>query len=315
MAPKSRVAPSRSASGRSSSGGGGGGGGGSSKKGAAPRKKRGGAANREGNLIDAQARFAQGKERREAREEKRRAKLRKRKEVGLVESLLKMLSGRKEVELNAKSGAKARALMLTGDDIHKIKASYDAVDVDGAGEMDFDEFFEMLGEPRTPFTDAIFTLVDNVENTGIEAIPARERKEMELEDGPGTALHVRGFLTFNDYFQVVCTFAMYGEDDLLLFGFNAFDQENTGVIDENEFMALCLIVNNDAPKYPDNFKLALATFDKNTGEWARRASRRQRRVAAEGRPRERGAPARACARTRECQGLTLSPPAATLQTA
>ena len=303
MAPKSRVAPSRS---RSPSPGPPSGGGGGKKK----KKARGGAANRAGNLLDAQADFARGRERREAREEKRKAKLRRRKEVGLLDSLLKLLSSRKEVELNAKSMSIARSLMLTGEDIHRIKASYDAVDVDGAGEMDFDEFFEMLGEPRTPFTDAVFTLIDNVENTGIEAIPARERKEMELEDGPGTALHVRGFLTFNDFFQVVCTFAMYGEDDILLFGFNAFDQENTGVINENELrvaahaqaqvrarmraragtltastprraappprprplrppraarsMALCLIVNNDLPKYPDNFKLALATFDKNT---------------------------------------------------
>lgn len=220
MAPKSRVAPSS----RPSPGG---------KQHKKPKPK-GGASNRAGNLVDVQAQFTRGRERREAREEKRKAKLRKRKEVGLFDSLLKMLSGRKEVELNAKSMSIARALMLTGDDIQRIKASYDAVDVDGAGEMDFDEFFEMLGEPRTPFTDAVFTLIDNVENTGIEPIPARERKEMELEDGPGTALHVRGFLTFNDYFQVVCTFAMYGEDDILLFGFNAFDQENTGVINETE---------------------------------------------------------------------------------
>jgi hypothetical protein len=223
MAPKSRVVPSSS---RASPGGG--------KQQHKKPKPKGGAANRAGNLLDVQAQFTRGRERREAREEKRKAKLRKRKEVGLFDSLLKMLSSRKEVELNAKSMSIARALMLTGDEIRRIKASYDAVDVDGAGEMDFDEFFEMLGEPRTPFTDAVFTLIDNVENTGIEAIPARERKEMELEDGPGTALHVRGFLTFNDYFQVVCTFAMYGEDDILLFGFNAFDQENTGVINETE---------------------------------------------------------------------------------
>jgi len=262
MAPKSRVAPARGPGGGGGGRGGGGGGrGGKSKK---PARGRG-AGSRMERLEEAQARFEAGKARREAREEKRKSKLRQRKQAGPFDALLRLLTGRKEVQLNAKSAAMARALMLTSEDIYGIKASYDLVDVDGAGEMDFDEFFEMLGEPRTPFTDAIFTLIDNVENTGIEAISAKERKEMELEDGPGTALHVRGFLTFNDYFQVVCTFAMYGEDDLLLFGFNAFDQENTGVIDENEFMALCLIVNNDAPRYPDNFKLALATFDKNTG--------------------------------------------------
>ena len=90
-----------------------------------------------------------------------------------------------------------------------------------------------------------------------------ERKQIEIENGAGTALHVRGKLTFDDFVQAVCTFNMYTKDDILLYAFNAFDADNSGVIDEGEFMQLCIIVNNDAPTYPDNFKLALTAFDKN----------------------------------------------------
>lgn len=36
--------------------------------------------------------------------------------------------------------------------------------------------------------------------------------------------------------QLACTFCMYGQSDLILFCFNAFDADNSGVIDENEFM-------------------------------------------------------------------------------
>lgn len=56
---------------------------------------------------------------------------------------------------------------------------------------------------------------------------------------------------------------MYSRLDLMLFSFNAFDSDNSGVIDEQEFMQLCIIVNNDEPLYPDNFKLALNSFSEN----------------------------------------------------
>jgi Ca2+-binding EF-hand superfamily protein len=60
------------------------------------------------------------------------------------------------------------ALMITEEEVRKLKNIFDDVDIDGAGEMDFDEFFEILAEPRTPFTDAIFTIVDDPGRSGIE---------------------------------------------------------------------------------------------------------------------------------------------------
>lgn len=41
--------------------------------------------------------------------------------------------------------------------------------------------------------------------------------------------------------QSVCTFCMYTKDDILLFAFNAFDSDMSGVIDEKEFIQLCAV--------------------------------------------------------------------------
>lgn len=60
------------------------------------------------------------------------------------------------------------SLMIQEDEVRNLKNIFDDVDIDGAGEMDFDEFFELLDEPRTPFTDAIFTIIDDPEHTGVE---------------------------------------------------------------------------------------------------------------------------------------------------
>lgn len=103
----------------------------------------------------------------------------------------------------------------------------------------------------------------NVRPLLLQLLTPEERRVIEAEEGPGSALCVRGHLTFDDFLQTVCTFCMYSQDDILLFTFNAFDADNSGVIDEGEFMQLCIVVNDNKPTYPDNFKLALTSFDKN----------------------------------------------------
>jgi hypothetical protein len=231
----------------------------------APRGQGGGAANREGNYeaaLEAQAKARARNEAKAAQRAKKR-KVRGAAKVSAFTQLMRGLFARDDVPLNAKSRALVNSLMMTEGEVWRLKDIYDSVDADLASEMDFDEFFALINEPRTSFTDYIFTIIENIEKTGIELVPEKERMEEELEnDAPGTALYARGFMTFDDFVQVVCTFAMYSEDDILVFSFNQFDKDNTGVIDEREFIALCMMVNNDAPQYPDNFKLSLATFDK-----------------------------------------------------
>jgi hypothetical protein len=43
--------------------------------------------------------------------------------------------------------------------------------------------------------------------------------------------------------------------------FACFDKDNSGQIDDKEFMTLCRTVNNEAPMFPGNFQSALEQFD------------------------------------------------------
>jgi hypothetical protein len=51
------------------------------------------------------------------------------------------------------------ALQLTPSHLKKLKAKFDKIDVDGSGNISSDEFFEALGEQRSPFTDKLFALI------------------------------------------------------------------------------------------------------------------------------------------------------------
>lgn len=197
----------------------------------------------------------------------KKAKRRKRaKKSVLTRAFERVFGSSAEVKLNRKSREMVTALMLTDNELRELKRQFDEVDLDGAGEMDFDEFFELINEPRSPFTDSIFSVVNDPGFSRIEQVTAAEIKRQEELDGPGSAVKVRGSLTFDDFVQLACTFCMYSHDDMIMFCFTAFDTDNSGVIDENEFLQLCVIVNNEKPTYPDNFRLALGAFKKESSD-------------------------------------------------
>ena len=52
-----------------------------------------------------------------------------------------------------------QALNLSTWDLRKLKAKFDTIDLDGSGAIDYDEFFEAVGEVRSPFTDKLFALI------------------------------------------------------------------------------------------------------------------------------------------------------------
>ena len=45
-------------------------------------------------------------------------------------------------------------------DIIKIKLRFDEIDIDQTGEIDYNEFLDDISETRSPFVDAVFSLVD-----------------------------------------------------------------------------------------------------------------------------------------------------------
>merc|ERR1711865_1035183 len=116
------------------------------------------------------------------------------------------------------------------------KSTFKAIDIDGSGEIDYDEFFEMIKEPRSPYADSLFTLID--------------------ADGSGS-------IDFEEMMQVLATYCMYSKEDILSFCFDCFDKDGSGAIDEEEFMTLCKAVNNSNPMFPGNFSVAMREFDQN----------------------------------------------------
>ena len=94
----------------------------------------------------------------------------------------------------------------------------------------------MLGERRSPFTDALFALIDL--------------------DGNGT-------IEFDEYVVVTGTYCMYTKEDILKFCFDIFDADGSGCLDEKEFVELCRVVNGASPLFPGNFQNALEQFDVN----------------------------------------------------
>lgn len=125
---------------------------------------------------------------------------------------------------------------MTQVELKKLKRQFQEIDLDGSGEIDYDEFFDFIEEPRSPYADALFALIDL--------------------DGSGT-------IDFNEYVQVLSTYCMYGKDEILRFCFETFDKDGSGSIDEQEFIELTKTINNMNPTFPGNFQRALQEFDRN----------------------------------------------------
>lgn len=130
----------------------------------------------------------------------------------------------------------AQALDLQQWHLRRLRKRFDRIDLDGSGNIDYDEFFESVGEVRSPFTDKLFALIDL--------------------DGSGT-------IEFDEYVRVMATYCMFTKDEVLRFCFECFDVDRSGTIDEKEFVELCKSVNNASPSFPSNFKKALEEFDVN----------------------------------------------------
>ena len=53
-----------------------------------------------------------------------------------------------------------KLLGFSEQDIIKIKLRFDEIDIDQTGEIDYNEFLDDISETRSPFVDAVFSLVD-----------------------------------------------------------------------------------------------------------------------------------------------------------
>ena len=127
-----------------------------------------------------------------------------------------------------------RKLRLTPSDIITLRSSFNEIDIDESGEIDYDEFMESMEEHRNAFTDAVFRLID---------------------------INGDGLLEFDEFVAICGSFCMWSQQEILQFCFNTFDADGGGTIDEEEFEALAKTISHKDPTFPGNFARALEEFD------------------------------------------------------
>jgi len=145
------------------------------------------------------------------------------------------LSRRNDPTMSSKTANVCELLGLKKKDIRYLKKRFDAADKKGKGEIPIEGFFKMIGEEETSFTNALFELID--------------------ADKSGT-------IDFEEYVQVLTSYCIYSQEDLLYFIFSYFDNDHSGGLDEQEFIDMCCDINADAV-FPGSLMKAFQGFDIN----------------------------------------------------
>ena len=110
----------------------------------------------------------------------------------LYRSIANRMGGGEKIILSTPEAREAsQALGLTNQNLTLLKEKYDGIDLDGSGEIDQDEFFDALGENRSPFTDGLFALIDQDGSGTVEFDEYVERvaKRRKLADQADKAAH------------------------------------------------------------------------------------------------------------------------------
>jgi len=91
--------------------------------------------------------------------ERKKAKKRAKKKAKCGGIFRRICGGKETIELTGTAAQAVDILGLNGTDLRRLKFHFDDIDMDGSGEIDYDEFFDFVHEKRSPLTDALFKLI------------------------------------------------------------------------------------------------------------------------------------------------------------
>lgn len=125
-------------------------------------------------------------------------------------------------------------LSLQKRDIAKLHELFKRYDLDGSGTIDTTEFYELTHEKESVFANSIFEIIET-------------NKPHELD--------------FSEFVQALCTYCMFGKDEVLKFCFYIFDKDKNGYIEEDEMNALVKILHDNSVNH--SLKMAIASLDED----------------------------------------------------
>ena len=132
------------------------------KRGTSRGGSRGGASKRGGSRKAGSSKSGSSSKSKKSKP-KKSSSSKKKKNAGLMKTLRKILpclEVKPEVNLEGMSLNAVKLLGFSEQDIIKIKLRFDEIDIDQTGEIDYNEFLDDISETRSPFVDAVFSLVD-----------------------------------------------------------------------------------------------------------------------------------------------------------
>lgn len=103
------------------------------------------------------------------------------------------------------------------------------------GYVEYQRFYEMLGEEKSLFIDQLFDLV-----------------EVETSNDA---------LCYSEFVQAIATYCMFGTDEVLKFAYFIFDKDKNGFIEVEELTELVSVLHSN--QEPSNVKMAMGKFDTN----------------------------------------------------
>jgi len=102
-------------------------------------------------------------------------------------------------------------LRLTTGDVNKLYSVFMALDADGSGDIDLNEFYQFFRVAASPFMDRVFTLLD--------------------ADGSGE-------IDFMEFVLCLWNYCSFNMPRLVRFAFELYDGDNSGALEMNEVEVL-----------------------------------------------------------------------------
>uniref|UniRef100_A0A7S1GD06 EF-hand domain-containing protein n=1 Tax=Bicosoecida sp. CB-2014 TaxID=1486930 RepID=A0A7S1GD06_9STRA len=179
----------------------------------------------------------------------------------------------KAIPLGPEAWDAATKCFLVPSDLRKLKAIFDLLDFDGVGEVEIDQFLDHCDEPYGPFQYGLMKLVgkDCMHLVALDEVVPEEgpkkRKlvipgeEEEEESKKKPKFKKSDTMTFDEFILILCRYNCYRKDDILDYCFKTFDRDNSGNIDEDEFMKMAMWLQSKQPIFPGNIQRAMEEFD------------------------------------------------------